>query len=536
MRIRTKLFCLLFFCPFILFAQQKAVPRPKLVVGLMVDQMRWDYLYRYYDRYGNMGFKRLLKDGFSCEQTFIPYAPTVTAAGHACVYTGSVPAINGIAGNSWFSRELNRTVYCTEDSTVQTVGASGKEGMMSPRNMLTTTVSDELMLATNFKSKVMGIAIKDRGAILPAGHRANAAYWYDGGSGNWISSTYYMNALPAWVNTFNAGKMPDKLYAQNWNTLYPIGTYAQSTADAKAYEGKEGTNAFPHQLDKYIGKNYGAISSTPYGNTLTLAFARNLIEQEAMGHDQITDLLAVSLSSPDYIGHQYGPNSIEIEDQYLRLDKELGDFLTYLDTRIGKGNYLVFLTADHGVAHVPGFMQENKLPAGTVNTGELLSKLNMSLTAEFGNEKLATKFTNYQFYIDRMAAGKDLAAIKAAIIRFALQQPGIADAMDVDAISTHTIPATIKEMLLNGYNVKRGGDVQVVFQPQWIDGWATGTTHGLWNPYDAHIPLVWFGWNIKPGKSNTTSYMSDIAPTLAALLHIQMPNGAVGKVIGEVVK
>ena len=289
--------------------------RPRIVVGLMVDQMRWDYLYRYASRYGEGGFKRLVREGFSCENTMIPYAQTITACGHASVYTGSVPAVNGIMGNDWYSRELGRMVYCTEDATVKTIGGNAEAPPMSPRNLKVTTMCDELRIATNYKSKVIGIAIKDRGGILPAGHSANAAYWYDAGTGNWVSSTYYQQQLPDWVQRFNARKMPDSLYKLNWNSLYPIGSYEMSDADDKSYEGKfsfDPKPVFPHNINTAVGKNYGILPATPYGNTLTLEFAKNAIQAEGLGTDEYTDFLAVSLSSPDYVGHQYGPNSIEM--------------------------------------------------------------------------------------------------------------------------------------------------------------------------------------------------------------------------------
>lgn len=319
------------------------IQRPKLVVGIVVDQMRWDYLYRYYDRYKpNGGFKRLLTQGHTCENTLIPYAPTVTACGHSAIYSGAPPAISGIAGNNWWDRYQERSVYCTEDKTVKTVGSNNAgAGQQSPRNMLVTTIGDELRLATNFKSKVIGVCIKDRGSILPAGHSANAAYWYDGGSGNFISSDYYMNELPAWVTAFNTRKLVNTYYEKGWQLLYPANSYSQSTADDKTYEATTlGGKTFPYDLKKYIDKDFGKISTTPMGNSLTIEFAKAALLNEQLGQDVVTDILAISFSSPDYIGHSYGPNSIESEDGFLRLDKELGELLDFLDSKVGKTQYL----------------------------------------------------------------------------------------------------------------------------------------------------------------------------------------------------
>jgi len=532
------------------YAQTGSVPkplnsisRPKLVVGLVVDQMRWDFLYRFYDRYAsNGGFKRFLNQGFSCENTLIPYTPTVTACGHTTIYSGSVPSIHGITGNTWYDNLLQRSVYCTEDKSVKGVGTTGAAGEMSPRNMLVTTICDELRLATNFRSKVIGIAFKDRGSILPAGHSANAAYWYNGSTGEWITSSYYMNELPTWVTELNTPKLVDKYYRLNWNTLYPANSYVQSTSDEKNYEGKPlgvDMKGFPYDLEKFIGKNYSIIESTPYGNTLTLDMAKAAIGSEKMGADDITDILTVSFSSPDYIGHSFGPNSVEIEDTYLRLDKDLGEFLNFLDTKVGKGKYLVFLSADHGVSHVPGFLKEHKIPTGTISTEGIMSRFNIQLREKFGKERLIVSMNNYQVHLNHRAIdsmGLNEGAIKKWIIDSLKYTPGISQVIDLQELGGVALNAQVKNMLANGYFPQRSGDIQILFKPQWIIGGTTGTTHGLWTPYDAHIPLLWYGWNIKPGKTNRETYMTDIAPTIAAILKIQMPSGSVGKVIVEVVK
>ncbi|MBN8687855.1 MAG: alkaline phosphatase family protein [Chitinophagales bacterium] len=520
---------------------QPDIKRPKLVVGLVMDQMRWDYLYRYYPRYSETGgFKRMLGQGFACENTLIPYAPTITACGHSSIYTGTVPAVNGIAGNSWWDKKQQRAVYCTEDKTVNTVGSTSAQGKMSPRNMLVTTICDELRLATNFRSKVIGVAIKDRGGILPAGHSANAAYWYDNSNGNWITSTYYMNELPGWVSDFNSRKIVDQYYDKGWTTIYPINSYLQSTVDDKSWEYKPFGPAFPYDLKKWIGKDYGKINTTPMGNSMTFEFARTALVAEQMGTDAITDFLAVSFSSPDYIGHTFGPNSVEAEDGFLRLDKELGAFLDFLDSKVGKGQYTVFLSADHGAAHVPEFMQEQHLPGGRVYTGKLTDTLNKSLKAIYNLPNIIVSDDNYQMHLNHPlldSAKADKEAITQWIINRLLTEPGIDRAFSLQQLNTIPLPERIRTMLNNGYYPPRNGDIQYILKPGYIDAYsATGTTHGLWNPYDAHIPLLWYGWGIKPGKTNRETHMTDIAPTLATLLHIQMPSGCTGEAIPEVLK
>lgn len=520
---------------------QKEVPRPKLVVGMVVDQMRWDFLYRYYDRYTNDGFKRLLSEGFSCENTMIPYTPTITACGHTCAYTGSVPAIHGIIGNNWYSRELNRSVYCTEDTSAVAVGGSDAPGRMSPRNMLATTITDELRLATNFRSKVVGVAIKDRGAILPAGHSANAAYWFDGTTGNFMTSNYYMTSLPAWAQAFNRLGLPAKYLSKPWNTLYPVETYLQSSGDDKPYEGRfrgQQNSAFPHELAGTMGNSFGLLSSTPFGNTFTLEFAKHALEGHQLGKGPVTDFLAVSLSSTDYVGHQHGPNSVETEDTYLRLDKDLGEFFKFLDQKVGKGNWLFFITADHGVAHVPGFLEENKLPTGNWSESTMTKDLNTAIEKEFGIKKAIISNFNYELFLDNEGlekAGK-LDEVKKFIIREGMKWPGVANVVDLHQLASTTLPEPQKFMMTNGYNAHRSGDIMVILHPGWVASGKTGTTHGLWNPYDAHIPLVFMGWGVTPGKTNRTTHMTDIAPTVAAMLRIQMPSGTVGHPIQEVTK
>jgi len=521
----------------------QSVQRPKLVVGIVVDQMRWDYLYRYYNRYSaDGGFKRFLNEGFTCENTFIPYTPTITACGHTCIYTGSVPALHGITGNTWWDNQQKRQVYCAEDTTAKSVGSNDDAGRMSPKNMLTNTVCDELKLATNFRSKVVGIAIKDRGGILPAGHSADAAYWYNSKTGDWISSTYYMNDLPKWVKDINSQKQPDKYFEKGWNTLYPIESYTQSTEDENKYENKPlGKNSFPYDLKQAIGKNYGILPLLPYGNTFTADMAKAVIINEGMGKDSVTDFLTVSFSTPDYIGHNFGPNSIEQEDDFLRLDKDLGDFFKFLDKEVGAGQYTVFLSADHGAAHVPAFVKTHKMPGGNLNDDELVEKMNKALNDKFGKDGLIEAAYNYQIFLnhDLINSSKkiNLQDVQQTVVDMLVTQPGIARAFILDKVSEQTLPQRLKDMVSNGYFPRRSGDIQVIFEPQWIESFlAGGTTHGLWNPYDSHIPLLWYGWGIKQGKSNREMYMTDIAPTISALLHIQMPNGNVGKVIEEVMK
>ena len=527
-----------------LFAQQSAInQKPKLVVGIVVDQMRWDYLYRYYDQYKEGGFKRLLNDGFSCENTLINYLPSYTAVGHSVIYSGSVPAIDGIVGNDWIDQITGKSWYCTEDSTVQAVGTTGKVGEMSPHNLLVSTITDELRLATNFESRVVGVSLKDRAAILPAGHTANGAFWFDDASARFITSSYYMNELPVWVKKFNDSGEPQKLVSMGWNTLYPVNTYKQSTQDNVTWEGKfpgEAAPVFPHDMKNIYAKDHENLRSTPFGNTLTLDFAKAAVDGYDLGNGKATDFLTINCASTDYVGHKYGPNSIEMEDTYLRLDKDLSDFFKYLDQKVGKGNYLLFLTADHGAAHSIEFMQHNNIPADFLVPSQLNTKLNEFFNKQFGVENLISSSVNYHLSFDLKKIGEnklDYETVKKATVSFLQKQPGIQFAADIENIGAAPLPEPLKTDIINGYNSKRCGPVIIIPEPGWYGGNpSTGTTHGNWNPYDTHIPLVFMGWHIKAGSSNRTIRMTDISPTIAALLHIQMPNGNVGKVIEEITK
>ena len=410
------------------------VQRPKLVVGLMVDQMRWDYLYYYYPQFGPDGLRRLVDEGYSYENTLINYVPTVTAVGHSSVYTGSVPALTGIAGNNFVKD--GKQVYCCDDDNVRSVGSNSKEGKMSPRNLLASGIGDQLRIATDFKGKVIGIALKDRAAILPAGHAANAAYWWDQSAGHFISSTYYMKELPQWVKDINKKS------------------------------GQE---------------NY---------------------------------------------------------DVYMELDRQVGLFLKFLDEKVGRGNYLLFLTADHGAAHNPNFLKAHNMPSGGLDTWGKDSWLNSrlpQLEKETGISPLVTGVDAGRIYLNREAiakSGKKLADVKQQMIETLEQDSNILYVVDYDKVLTTSLPSRLREMIVNGYNKKRSGDLFYVPRPDWEDvsnaADYRGTSHGLWNPTDAHIPFVLYGWQIPHGQTAEPTHIVDIAPTICELLHIQMPNECIG--------
>lgn len=514
-----------------------AIERPKLVVGIVVDQMRWDYLYRYQKRYTDGGFKRLLGEGFSCENTMIPYVPSVTAIGHTCIYTGSVPSIHGIAGNNFVKD--GKKVYCTDDDSVKPVGTTSEAALMSPRNLWVSTIGDEMKIASNGRAKVVGVALKDRASILPAGHNPNGAFWFDDQTGCFITSSYYMDRLPKWVEAFNDKRLPKQYLSQKWNTLYPKNTYTESTTDENEYENgiREGVKAtLPLNLPELYKKyGYGIIRNTPFGNSLTLDMAKAAIDGEQLGADDETDLLAVSCSSTDYIGHQVGTHAIETEDTYLRLDKAIADFLTYLDSKVGKGNYLVFLSADHGAMNNAAFLQDRRIPAGSWDASATAKKLNHVLAKEYPEAgDIVKTVMNYQVFFNRdviKSKQLDFDNIKQTVVNVLKEDPSVLYACDMAKASTESIPEEVKSRIINGYNRERSGDVVIILKPNFYAHGMKGTDHGAWNSYDTHIPLVFMGWGIKHGATTKQTFMTDIAPTIAAMLHVQAPNGCVGKSI-----
>lgn len=524
---------------------QNPFRRPKLVVGVVVDQMRWDYLYRYQERFGDNGFKRLMREGFNCENTMLNYIPAVTAIGHTSIYTGSVPAIHGIAGNDFHID--GKQTYCTDDAAVATVGSNSDAGKMSPHNLKVTTIGDELHLATNYRSKIISVSLKDRASILPGGHTADGAYWFDAETGNFITSTYYRKDLPGWLKQFNDRQLAKHYLSQDWETLYPTESYKNSTADNNSYENPfpgADTPTMPVATSKLMdSEGLGLIRNTPYGNTLTIDLALAAIDGERLGNRGETDMLAVSLSSTDYIGHQFGTYAIETEDTYLRLDRDIARLLAALDHEIGKGEYLLFLTADHAAAHNFKFLTDKGIPAGGWDIEKTKAALNSHLKAEFKTDcNLVSGLLNYQIFLDNEkidSLGISKENVVAAAIDYIKRGEGVYCAVEQENAGTATLPSPIKDRIVNGYYPGRSGEIQIIMQPGWygLESEATGgTDHGVWHPYDTHVPLIFFGSGINPGATFTPVEITDIAATVCALLHIQMPDGCLGKPVTELTK
>ncbi|WP_339648467.1 alkaline phosphatase PafA [uncultured Salegentibacter sp.] len=519
------------------FSQENEEEKPKLVVGIVVDQMRYDYLTRFWDRFGEDGFKKLINDGYNFKNNHFNYVPTYTGPGHASVYTGTSPMNHGIIGNGWYDKFIHESVYCAGDDSVEPVGTKDDAGKMSPHRMKTTTVADENRLHTQMRGKTIGVSIKDRGSILPAGHTANAAYWFHGSDeGKWITSSFYMEELPQWVKDFNDSDKVEA-YLKPWTTLHDIESYNESGSDKNNFEGgfrgKEDAT-FPYDLEELSEENGGfdIIENSAYGNDITLEFALAAIEAEDLGQDVDTDFLALSFSSPDKIGHNFGVNSKEIQDTYLRLDKNIAQLLEELNAKVGEGNYTIFLTADHGGVDVPAYLESVNIPAGYFESDVFEDKLKDFVLKEFDEDELIESVYNSQIFFNYEVmeeAEISSSELQAKLAHYILQLDQIDKVYTRDQLSSGSFVTGAGAAIQNGFNQKRSGDLVYVLDPATIVYSETGSTHGSGLMYDTHAPLIFYGSGVKKGSTTQRTEIVDIAPTVSAILGISFPNGTTGK-------
>jgi predicted AlkP superfamily pyrophosphatase or phosphodiesterase len=542
---------LLFVCLGHLTIAQNQPPhtqKPKVVLGITIDQMRQEYIARFWSKYSDQGFKRLVTEGYSFSNAHYNYVPTVTGPGHASIYTGTTPANHGIISNDWYDRELHAEVNCVNDPKQKVVGQQAGNGDVSPWRLLSTTITDELKLSTNKKSKVIGISFKDRGAVLPAGHMADAAYWYDITSGNFITSTFYTSKLPEWVPKFNQQKLADQYLNQTWTTLLPIEQYTESGADDSPYENKfQGKDkpVFPYNLKELRKKNgdFELLTFTPFANDLITRFAVEAVSYEKLGDDDITDFLTVSYSATDVLGHHVGPRAIELEDMYLRLDKNIAELLTTLDQKVGKGNYVVFLTADHGVADVAQYLSDNKVPSGYFSAEKTKADLNDFLKQYFPGKDMVEMIDGEQIFFsqdafqrDPKSSGIDYMVATELVINFMIKQDGVANAFSKSMIRDAQFDERgVKGMIVRGHHAKRSGDIAFVLQPGWYSATkVAGTTHSSAYTYDTNVPVIFYGLGVKAGHSVKYHAITDIAPTISIMLGLKFPSACTGQPIEEI--
>lgn len=534
-------------------ARQAVSAKPKLVVGIVIDQFRFDYLSRFAAHYlpasdTSGGFNRLLGKGALMTEARYSHSGTYTAPGHSAFLSGLTPGQSGIVSNEWFDRTGNggkgTEQYCVSDTTVNAVGiaSQSRAGKMSPKNFNGTTLGDFLR-DSDAGSRSIGIAIKDRGAILPAGVKAKGAFWFDPETGNWISSTHYFpdGALPQWTQDFNAKKLPESYLGKTWTKLLPENLYAvKDTAAGEAALVGEEQPVFPHTVKDLTkltdprfrrSKRFDAVAPTPFGNELTIAIAEAALIGEQLGQRGPTDLLTVSFSSPDYCGHLFGPDSQEQMDILIRLDRQLDLFFKFLDAKVGFENCLIVLSADHGVAPLP----EQTKGGERLFKKDLVEALNAAVTPKY--PQVIREFYNDEVYLDTAvirAKGFNAAEVEKFIGEEAKKLRGIAGYITRTDILKGNLDATGK-MVANSFNMYRSGDVHILVKPNMFFAYGqTGTTHGTPYDYDTHVPILICGAGVRQGRYSNSSTIIDIAPTLCNVLGLPVPQGRTGRVLTEI--
>ncbi|MBN1186894.1 MAG: alkaline phosphatase family protein [Bacteroidales bacterium] len=515
--------------------------KPKLIVGVVVQQMRYDYIQRYWEKLGEDGFKRLINEGALCKNANYNYAFTQSASGHATIVTGTNPAVHGIISDTWYSRLKKTNMGAVSDNDYKTIGGNYNAGNVSPKNLMTSTFTDELRLASYFSSKIISISLDGPSAVLLSGHISNAAYWYDDHTGNWISSSYYMDSLPAWVNAFNQRTFADVYLEREWNTTYPISKYLESLYDGNEYEiGIKNQKVFPYDLESLAKKGrkqgeYSILKYTPFGNMYTKDMAISAIMNEELGKDEATDVLMVSFAATEYIGNVFGPTSIEMEDAIIRLDQDIAHLLKFLDEQIGKKNLLVFLTSDNGMAYNPQYLIDLNMPAGSFLPNKTIYLLQSYLRALYGTGEWVETYMNKQIYLNRTLIEDSkipLEEIQMKSAQFLLQFNTIANAVTSQTLETTNFSSGVFQKMQNSFNQERSGDILINLRPGWVEKSPDKVSeHNSPYTYDTHVPLIFYGWKITHKSIEDFVDVADIAPTVSMLLDIPFPNGFTGKPI-----
>jgi predicted AlkP superfamily pyrophosphatase or phosphodiesterase len=519
--------------------------KPRLVVGIVVEQLRYDQLEKFRNRFGENGIRKLLNEGTFFQNASFQYMLTQCAPGHATISTGAEPSFHGITSDSWYLPLKNELIYCTKDLSVNPVGGSFESGLHSPINLQSSTFSDELKMATGRKAKVFSVGLKENPVIFSAGHAADGAYWYDNTTGTWMSSTWFIDSLPAWINDFNAMKFSETLLNNPWTRLKPLENYSDCQPDSGKYEaGFNGINYFPYDMRKLnsrgktgLNRDYSYIRETPFGNTLTTNFAISLIENEKLGKDDVTDLLSICYASTDYIGHRFGPSSVEMADAIFRLDKEIEKLLKYLTDSLGKKNVLIYFTSAHGVSEVPGILQENHIPAGYFKQNQALQLLRSYLNAVYGEGDWVKGYSEKQIFLNRTFiedARIPLEDIQKKVARFLVQFSGVASAYPYSAFEANDFGNGNLKRIINNFSPQRSGDVIVTLNSGWVEKEGDYVTnHNSPYEYDSHVPLIWYGWSVNRSSVTRKVNMTDIAATLSFLCKIPYPNACTGEPMFE---
>ncbi|PWU03775.1 MAG: hypothetical protein C5B51_18275 [Terriglobia bacterium] len=482
--------------------------KPKLVVAIVVDQFRYDYLTRFRSEY-SAGLDKLLTSGAVFTNARYEQFPTVTAVGHSTFLSGATPSISGIINNQWFEREDGREVTSVSDPRTKLLGGTPGDGS-SPERLLVSTVGDELKIAHAGRPRVIGISLKDRAAILPSGHMANGAYWFDSVTGNFVSSTFYFADLPGWVKDFNQTHHADKFAGASW---------------------------LNHKMPLDLKQLYSAMVASPFGNEMVESFAERALEAEQLGKHQDPDVLTVSFSSNDYVGHELGPDSPEVREISLRTDKVLGQFFQALDRQVGMANILIVMTADHGVAPVPEKNHERRMPGGRIPAGTLTGAVQDALVKRYGDGKWIANSYEHSIYLNQGLIGQkklDPAAVERTAARAVLEVPHVFRVYTHEQLVNGTaLEDQVGRRVMNGFYARRSADLEILLEPYWLYA-ASGTSHGTTFSYDAHVPVIFMGTGIRAGRYYQPVAVNDVAPTVAAILDVETPSGSVGRVLSEI--
>jgi predicted AlkP superfamily pyrophosphatase or phosphodiesterase len=519
--------------------------KPHLVIGIIVEELNYNQLEKFHDKLGENGIKKLINEGTYFKNASYEYLLTQSAPGHATIATGSEPSFHGITSDEWYVPLKNELLNCTKDVNVNSVGGSFESGLHSPINLLVSTFSDELAMATNRKAKVFGIGLRESSAILSAGHAANAAYWFDNSTGTWMTSSYYIPALPEWVNDFNAMKFSDAYLNSTWNLLKPLNYYADCLPDSNSFEmGFNNINYFPYDLKKLRSKNlfnfkndYSLLRETPFGNSFTTSFAIRLIKNEHLGKGDATDYLSICYSATDYIGHRFGPSSVEMGDAILRLDDDIKNLLTFLNDSIGKKNVLIYFTAAHGISEIPAVLEKNRIPSGYFQQNQALQLLRSYLNAVYGEGDWVKGYSEKQIFLNRTLiedARLSLDDVQKKVARFLVQFTGVQAAYPYSAFEANDFGNGNLKRIINNFSPQRSGDVIVILNPGWVEKESDYVTnYNSPYEYDSHVPLIWYGWTINRATVTRQVNMTDIAATLSTLCKVPYPNACTGEPMFE---
>lgn len=526
------------------FSQTKLITpeKPKLIVVLSVSQFRQDYISRYWDKFSDNGFKRIVNRGTNCKNTSYNYLISDKGVGTTTMVTGTNPSNHGIVAASWYSDLKGQIIPAIYDEKAETIGGPFEAGKCSPQQILSSTFSDEINLSNNFKSKVVGISLEPTSAVLSAGHTANSAYWFDIQEGKFISSTYYMDSLPIWVNEFNNKRIPDSYFEQEWNTLLPINEYSEGLADKNDYEqGYNNKSVFPYEVSSVAKifkkkEKYKVLNITPFGNNLVKDFGIQSIVNDSLGHDKNTDVLFLNFTANEQIGQLFGPLSVEMEDAVLRLDREIEHFLNFVDDYVGIENTLVIFTAEHGLPYTPEYLTDHKIPSGYFNSLSAISLLKSYLNNVYGKGDWVKEYHSQQIYLNRTlieSADIKLSDFQDNVANLMLQFSGVQNTITSTSLQNTDYSQGAFAKMQNSYNQKRSGDVIIHLQNGWLEKHGKEiVSHGT----DTRIPLMWYGWKIKRKTIIEPVDLIDVAPTISVLLDISFPNSSTGKPIEGVIK